>query len=143
MAGMREADVGSAITGVVVSMVIGLVVFTKVRAAVRARRRTAAARGTVVRVVSRGWNVVVPCPDVEFFDRDGGRHVFESTFGRSGNPWPVGSQVEVCYDPRDPENAELSSAEAFGMMIPFLVALGAILTIILTLYLINASHSYP
>src|SRR5262252_5979921 len=107
---MREIDVGSAVGALVACLAIALVAFGIYRTIIRARRRKLRAKGTVVRV-ARGGGVDAPYPFVEFFDRDGARHVFESSHKGRNNAWPVGSRVEVSYDPDDPENAELSVAE--------------------------------
>ena len=74
------------------------------------RKRTATAQGKVLRVrfgrMHLGTNV--RRPEIEFFDSRGQRHEFHSRQGGSPNPWPVGSTVEVFYDPDDPSNAEIA-----------------------------------
>jgi hypothetical protein len=69
----------------------------------------------------RGGRVVVPSPDIEFFDHQGIKHLFESTCGTSWSQWPVGSEVDVEYDPNDPANCELSLSRTTLVMlaIPF------------------------
>ena len=114
-----------------------------IRNASRSRRRTAIANGVVLRHAMRGWNPRVPCPDVEFIDKNGIRHEFQSGNGASWDEWPVGSRVEVSYDPNDPSNAELSSGETRGLMLVMLVMVGAVAAIIACIALISASDTYP
>jgi len=97
---------------------------------VRACKRTANTTGVVVRVKLRGWNPRVPCPDVEFLDHDGIRREFQSTSGASWNPWPVGRQVKVSYDPNDPVNAELAFSEISLELMVMLIFFGIFLAFI-------------
>jgi hypothetical protein len=114
------------------------------REIVRGRRRTSRTTGTIVRVVSRGTNVIVPSPDIEFIDGDGIKHLCESTFGTSWNQWPVGSRVAVTYDQQDPTNCELAlshlgvAAIAIWVAGAIFVAVGTILTIRISYLLIQA-----
>ena|SRR5215470_17771436 len=78
-----------------------------IRGIIRARRRTSRAAGTVVRVAIRGSSVIAPSPDVEFVDGQGNKHLFKSGYSTSWNQWPVGSQVNVAYDPHDLTNCEI------------------------------------
>jgi Protein of unknown function (DUF3592) len=95
-----------------------------IRLIVQSRRRTSRTTGTVVRVVTRGASVIVPSPDVEFVDSHGIEHLFKSTFGTSWNQWPVGSRVEVTYDPQDPENCELALSNLGGVVVVILAVAG-------------------
>jgi len=95
-----------------------------IRLIVQSRRRTSRTTGTVVRVTMRGANVIVPSPDVEFVDSHGVEHSFKSTFGTSWNQWPVGSRVEVTYDPKDPANCELALSNLGGFFIAILAVAG-------------------
>jgi hypothetical protein len=109
----------------------------------RSRKRTANTTGQVVRVKLRGSSVVVPSPDIAFFDRGGVRHEFKSSVGFSRNPWPVGSQVKVRYDPDDPANAALASSEISLPLVEMLVIVGMMLAIVGTFAVINALGSPP
>jgi hypothetical protein len=75
----------------------------------RSKRRTAFARGKVLRVRFQRphLGVNVPRPEVEFWDLRGQRVEFHSGTGASWNPWPEGSTVRVFYEPEDPTNAEI------------------------------------
>jgi len=88
-----------------------------IRGIIRARRRTSRAAGTVVRVAIRGSSVIAPSPDVEFVDGQGNKHLCKSGYSTSWNQWPVGSQVEVTYDPHDPTNCELVMPRVMVMML--------------------------
>jgi hypothetical protein len=48
-----------------------------------------------------------PSPDIEFVDGQGNKHLCKSSYWTTWNQWPVGSQVDVTYDPNDPTNCEL------------------------------------
>jgi len=90
------------------------------------KRRTATAQGKVLRVrfgrLHLGTNV--PKPEIEFVDSHGRRVEFHSSNGASWNPWPVGSTVQVFYDPEDPTNAEIKPTR--GMTL-FMVGFGSLL----------------
>src|SRR5258708_18008090 len=86
---------------------------------IRARRRTSRTTGTVVRVEMRGppftrgppfiWE---PSPDIEFVDGQGNKHLCKSSYWTTWNQWPVGSQVDVTYDPHDLRIVNLNCPEA-------------------------------
>jgi hypothetical protein len=87
----------------------------------RSRRRTAFARGEVLRVrfgrLHLGMNV--PKPEIEFVDCRGQRVEFHSRSGASWNPWPAGSIVRVFYDPEDPTNAEIEPTAGMSFFTVF------------------------
>lgn len=61
-------------------------------------------------VVDDGVHALTPgnpyhFPVVEFMAADGRRHRFESATGRYVHPVPVGTRVDVIYDPAQPANA--------------------------------------
>ena len=92
--------------------------------------RTTSATGIVrdVRLGKLHWGTNVPKPVVEFIDGNGQTHEFHSSMGASWNPWPVGSRVEVFYNPEDPKNAEIQATRGmivFGIVV-FTVVFGAI-----------------
>jgi hypothetical protein len=93
---------------ILVAFVWGVVFFHQYQ---HAKKRTATAQGTVLRVrygpIRLGVNV--KRPEIEFVDSRGQRHEFHCRKGASWNPWPAGSTVEVFYDPDDPSNAEIKS----------------------------------
>jgi len=113
-----------------------------VRGNIRARKRTAYAKGVVVRIRMRRMYTKVPLPDVAFLDQKGVRREFSPSVGASPNPWPVGSKVEVRYDPNNPANADLSTGEQFGPMLPLLIVFGMALAIWGCLALIGGSDPY-
>jgi hypothetical protein len=140
---MTKADIASWLITVFWCVAVIFGIAQMFRGATRSRKRTSSTTGTVVRVKMRGLNVVVPSPDVEFFDRDGIRREFKSSYGASWNPWPVGSEVKVNYDPYDPANAELASSELGTPMIVMFVVTGMILAVVGTLVVINALDRFP
>jgi hypothetical protein len=82
-------------------------------AAALRKKRTATATGKVlsVRFGKLHWGTNVPKPEIEFFDAHGQRFEFHASSGASWNPWPVGSNVEVFYDPNDPDNADIEPTQ--------------------------------
>jgi hypothetical protein len=113
-----------------------------VRSKLRARKRTAYATGVVVRLKMRGWNPRVPSPDIVFLDQAGVRREFSSSAGTSWDEWPVGSNVEVRYDPNDPANAELSSGELWGPALVMSIIFAAFVVIAGCLAVISGSDPY-
>jgi Protein of unknown function (DUF3592) len=90
------------------ALILGLVAIVAFREYRRSRRRTAFARGEVLRVVGPlQMRTNVHRSEVEFVDCRGQRVAFHSRNGASRNPWPAGSIVRVLYDPEDPTNAEI------------------------------------
>src|SRR6266853_1530166 len=86
---------------------------------IQARRRTSRTTGTVVRVEIRGspftWGppfIWEPSPDIEFVDGQGNKHLCKSSYWTTWNQWPVGSQVDVTYDPHDLRIVNLNCPEA-------------------------------
>jgi hypothetical protein len=102
----------------------------------RARRRTSRTTGTVVRLTrefSAGMSLLHP--HIEFVDGQGIKHLFKPSVGTSWEHWPVGSQVDVTYDPHDPTNCEHAVS-------PIMVAIMAVMFIPLwTLGLIMATRN--
>jgi len=87
---------------------------------IQAQRRTSRTTGTVVRVAMRRLPLTLnwqPSPDIEFVDGQGNKHLCKSGYSTSWNQWPVGSQVEVTYDPHDPTNCELVMPRVMVMML--------------------------
>jgi|SRR5262252_7546480 len=98
-----------------------------IKGIVRARRRTSKTTGIVVRVVMRGFRVIAPSPDVEFVDGKGAKHLFKSGYSTSWNQWPVGSQVNVGYDPHDITNCEIEAPR-------FIIVIFWIVFVLLTVF---------
>jgi hypothetical protein len=100
------------------ALVLGFLTVHFLREYRRSRRRTASARGKVLRVrfgrLRLGTNV--PRPEIEFVDSRGQRVEFHSRNGASWNPWPAGSSVQVFYDPEDPTNAEIKPARPIVLL---------------------------
>jgi hypothetical protein len=107
----------------------------------RIRRRTSQANGVVLRHNMRGWNPRVPCPVIDFVDRNGVRHEFQSTCGASWDEWPVGSQVRISYDPDDPTNAELAFSELATLIIIMFAVVGGFLAFAVTIVMMT--HGSP
>ena len=111
-----------------IAFLFGLV--NVIRLMFQSRKRTSRTTGTVVRVVMRGGSVIVPSPDVEFVDCHGIKHLFKSTFGTSWNQWPVGSRVEVTYDPHDPTSCELALSNLRGGVVVVLAVAGIVFVVV-------------
>jgi Protein of unknown function (DUF3592) len=122
-----------------IAFLFGLV--NVIRLMFQSRKRTSRTTGTVVRVVMRGGNVIVPSPDVEFVDSHGIKHLFKSTFGTSWNQWPIGSRVEVTYDPQDPANCELALSNLRGGVVAVLAVAGIVL-VALGVFFLSAAVLY-
>ena len=131
------------ILGWILALWLSLTITEAIRRIVRARRRTARTAGRVVRVTMRRTWPNTPSPDVQFLDSVGDRREFSSSAGTSWDQWPVGAQVDVSFDPKDPSNAELSSAELLGSALVMLIVLGGIAAIVATLVLINVFDHIP
>jgi hypothetical protein len=95
-----------------------------IRGIIQARKRTSRTTGIVVRVPTR-WSsgVLVFSPDVEFIDGQGNKHLCKYGYGLSWNEWPIGSQLDVVYDPHDPTNSAIALSRAFIVMWAILIIL--------------------
>jgi hypothetical protein len=108
---------------------------------IRARRRTSRTTGTVVRVAMRRPPLTLtwePSPDIEFVDDRGNKHLCKSGYGTSWNQWPVGSKVDVTYDPDDPTNCELVLPRGMVMM---LMLVGIFFALLAAWFLYDALQS--
>lgn len=88
-----------------------------------------AAVGTVIelttRVTASGRSTMI-CPVVEFTVPSGGKIRFTSEFGSRPAGHKVGQNVNVRYDPADPQKAEIESTMTLWLVPLILVFMGVI-----------------
>ncbi len=128
---------------------LGIAVLIYSAVALIKRRRQIAAwapgMGVVTGLVTEsGQRGYIYCPVVQFTTSTGIPCNFKSSVGSNPAPYAVGQNVNIIYDPQNPQNAEINSSTSlwfvsgcsFAMGLAF-TGLGLVLTIAMALVLMN------
>jgi hypothetical protein len=115
-----------------IAVVLFAVAAHLVRRATRRLRAGGRAKGVIVgseeTFGSSGDNRPYYRPKVRFAARDGHSHTFVSPVGR-GKPYANGANVDVVYDPANPEDAEIAGFVAQWLVPLALAAFGAFMLV--------------
>lgn len=110
----------------------------------RSMESRAAATGTVVELAkTQGRRGYILCPVVEFTLSAGETIRFTSDFGSRPAGHQVGQQVNVRYDPSDPQKAEIESTMSAWLVPAILVFMGAIACCLSVVFLVVYGFAQP